>query len=186
MLLATAGADRNSVCAYDQAAFSRLDQQTFDQDVNEGWRRLEACGCYEAAADSIAAYRQARKLESTSLYFHEAQMRAYAGDYDTARKLLARARHRTDDLGWNSYVDATAAFLSRDLAGLRAAREQLRRTPTPDSHPWFDEDGKHIPPPPWTRGDPWPPNLPVVDALIRCFDRSYREAYASPACAAGG
>jgi hypothetical protein len=173
----------SGTCAYDSAAFLRLDQRSFDQEPGEGWRSLEARGCYEAAADSIASYRRARDPESTSLYFHEAQMRAYAGDYAAALDLLPFSRHRLDYFGWNAYVDATAAFLRRDINALIAAREDLLRTPTPDSHRWFDENGEEIPAFPWTRGDPWPQNLRVVDALICCFGRTYREAYSSADCA---
>lgn len=178
-LIGSSPPEASSTCAYDAAALIQLDQMSFDQDPSNGWRALESRGCYEAAADSISAYRLANNPESTSLYFHEAQMRAYAGDYARALELLPFAKHKLDYFGWNAYVEATAAFLRRDRDALATARGELIRTPTPDSHPWFDENGEEIPPPPWKIGDPWPHNLPVVDALIRCFDTTYKEAYSN-------
>ena len=160
-----------------------LDEEAFDQGT-QGWRLLERQGCYSAAADLIAAYRAKRhpKRDTTS-WFHEAQMRAYAGDYARAVAILPNARHRYDGFGWNAYLDATAAFLRRDRAALDAARERLAATPLPHTHQWlFDDAGRPIAVPAPGPGERWPPNLAVVDALQRCFARSYRQAYSAATC----
>jgi hypothetical protein len=67
---------------------------------------------------------------------------------------------------------------------------RLAATPRPETHPWFDPDGNPIPPPATATAiamattEAWPPNLLVVDALVRCFDRAYKAAYMSADCAA--
>jgi len=181
-------------CAADRAAMLALPRHVFDQ-AHEGWRALAERGCDAAAADLIAAYRAGHLNDPPILGWHEGQMRANAGDYAAARPLFVAAHH-AGQFGWNDYVDATIAFIDRDrdLAALLAARMRLAATPRPETHPWFDPDGNPIPPPATATAtataiamattEAWPPNLLVVDALVRCFDRAYKAAYMSADCAA--
>ena len=182
--LLIAGTPDASDCAYDRAAMMSLDQNAFDQDEHGGWRKVSArTGCETAAADLIADYRDAHhRSSSTTLWMHEAQMRASAGDYSRAKVLFGRSKHTMDGFGWNDYIDATVAFLDRDKTALRAARDRLASTPRPETHPWFDPDGKPIDAPQLPPGDQWPYNLAVVDALIHCFSDTYKIAYSSPSC----
>lgn len=174
-----AGAD----CSADRAEMLSLGETAFDQG-DGGWRSLAKRECYREAANLIRDYRQAHSLESQTIsWMHEAQMRAYAGDYAGAVLLLPKAKHKMDGHGWNAYLDATIAFLNRDRAALVEARNRLAGTPLPHTHQWlFDDKGQAVDVPAPDPGDPWPPNLNIVDALVRCFDRSYSEAYGSQAC----
>ena len=159
-------------CAYDRVAMLALDQRAFDQDLRGGWRVLARdTRCMAMAADLIRDYREAHGLTTTILYWHEGQMRAEAGQYEEAIALFDRARHaEPDEIGWNHYVDASIAFLRRDLPALRRARTALAAVRRP---PGFAPVDVH--------GSPaniiWPLNLNVVDALLTCFGQSYALAY---------
>lgn len=63
---------------------------------------------------------------------------------------------------WNPYVDGTIAFLRGDRVALMAARDRLAAAARPADMP---------------ADRAWPPNLAVVEGLVRCFGRPYREAY---------
>ena len=79
--------------------------------------------------------------------------------------------------GWNAYADATIAFLRRDRIALQQARKRLVAAPIPTTMERLPDgsfrSGSHA---------SQAPNLDVVDGLIKCFDRSYLEAYGSPSC----
>jgi hypothetical protein len=163
-----------------------LSEDAFDQDLSNGgggWRKVASIpGCEAAAADLIAAYR-AQHESSTTLLWHEGQLRAFAGQTERAIPLLLESKHdpATDLAGWNDYVDATVAFLRRDREALLSARDRLAARPYPS--------GEGMPPlvggmmeVPTQPGQPpmrvrWPPNIDVVDGLVACFERSYKEAY---------
>lgn len=170
ILLATA---QVSPCDYDRAAMLALDQHMFDQDPNTGWRSLDRQGCEAEAADLIRAYRNAKESpEPSILYWHEGQVRAGLGQTEQAIALFEKSRTPIEKFpGWNSYVDGSVAYLRRDLRGLRAARERLANLPPPEEPPIMQIGGENV-------EIPWPPNLNVLDAFIRCFDRPYKEAYA--------
>jgi len=94
-----------------------LDENEFDQDISGGWRALASTpGCLLIAADLLRDYRNAHHKESGLLFWHEAQVRADAGQYPEAIALMEHAYKPTEDdkAGWNPYVDATIAFLRRD------------------------------------------------------------------------
>lgn len=170
-------------CSYDAAALFAQDVDTFDQSPR-GWRSVgEVGGCELAGAELIAAYRTHNAVALVNgdpdaiemLNWHEGQLRAVAGE-------VRPAIDRMNLAGMNAnpanalYVQATAAFLARQREALEAIRAQLAALPEPD---WFAEAqaqqrsaGRDI---------SWPPNLDVVDGLIACYDRPYREAY-SQAC----
>ena len=181
-----------AACNYDLAAMLELDVQAFDQDLSNGgggWRKVaNRAGCESDAADLIRAYRNRHGIEGGTLAWHEGQMRASAGDYAQAARLFDAARHGPDQdpFGWNHYVDASIAFLERDIDGLLAARKELAATAEPadpDFPPVIDGYITF----PSQSGQPemkfrWPPNLEVVDALVHCFDQSYRFAYGDPSC----
>ena len=175
-------------CSYDRARLMALDEQHFDQDLSGGWRVLaHTPGCESTAADLIRDYRNAHRSQSSILYWHEGQLRAGAGDYKQAIPLLEHSREpeKKDFFDWNDYLDATIAFLRRDKEALADARAKLAEIqPKPGSGlpPIKDgfievhfNDGK-------TRKVHWPPNLDVVDGLIRCFGKPYKIAYGGKGC----
>ena len=155
-------------CKYDPKGLD-LGFDAFDQEATAGWRALSLKpGCEEAAANMVRAYRMNAEAYLTLLYWHEAQLRAAVGDYGAAIPLMAKSRGPADrdKFGWNPYVDATIAFLRSDKAALTKARKRLAGLPKPSN---------------LNAGRSWPPNLGVVDGLIRCFGKTYKIAY-GPTC----
>jgi hypothetical protein len=140
--------------------------------MDGGWRALaDQEGCLEVAADLIRVYRETRGSKSLMLYWHEGQLRAMAGATERAIELFEHSRNPgKDTFGWNLYVDATIAFLRQDKPGLMEAREALARLPCPDEFRPRDQQGNPV-------DVSWPPNLDVVDMLLECFGREYKEAY---------
>jgi len=162
-------------CPVDERAMLALPLDAFDQDMAGGWRALsQRPGCAARAADLIRAYREAAQRRMAILYWHEAQLRAEAGETDAAVRLMGQARHPTEEDGWNAYVDASIAFLRGDRDRLVAARDRLAALPMPEG---FREARF-----PAGFAMRWPLNLDVIEGFIRCFGRPYREAYGSPEC----
>jgi hypothetical protein len=161
-------------CEYDRAAMLALDQKSFDQDMTGGWRPLGYKGCYLAAADLIRDWRAAKGGTGVILQWHEGQMRANAGQTEAAIALFEQSRQPAEQdaaFGWNHYVDGTIAFLRGDRAALEAARAKLAAVPRPANFDPIGPDGKPM-------KVIWPLNLNVLDGFLRCWGRSYTEAYA--------
>lgn len=178
-------------CAHDPAAMLALNVRTFDQDRTTGWRSLaDREGCKAAAADLIAAYRDANagslsQQEQRSLRWHEGQMRAAAGQTEAAISLFETTRRggmgpydRVMDL----YLDATLAFLRRDRTALEQARADLVAVPQPDSFAAAVERTRTMYGDEAANAMRWPSNLDFVDGFLTCFDRPYSEAYSSDEC----
>ncbi len=170
-------------CIVDQPAMLALDYDTFDQSP-AGWRSLARPGCFIAAANLIAAWRAAHPDHPGIVRWHEGQMRAAGGDYPAAIPLFESARWTSlgeagVDTGWNLYVDASIAFLRRDLEALTVARAALAALPLPADQPTAAASVRTMAPP-----TDWPPNLGVVDGLITCFERTYADAMGDQACRA--
>lgn len=159
-------------CSYDRGKMLALSQNAFDQDMHGGWRALaERNGCMEAAADLIRDYRKHWKSKQSILFWHEGQLRAMIGQKSRAISLFEKARFKGPDLtGWNLYVDATVAFMRKNMSALRHARNALASMHRPAWWPPRDASGHVV-------NIDWPPNLNVIDAMIRCFRKSYKEAY---------
>lgn len=166
-------------CSYDLEAMLELDQQAFDQDMDGGWRPLAARdGCELAAAELIRAWRHEKRAHDGILYWHEGQMRAFAGQAEEAVALFELTYNPPEfdaDFGWNHYVSGTIAFLIRDREHLHAAMDRLRALPAPDNLIMTRPDGT-------TFTMAWPPNLNVLEAFDRCWERSYAEAYGTAEC----
>lgn len=171
-------------CAHERARLLALDQMKFDQDMEGGWRALaDKPGCDLAAADLLRDYRQVHASEDGMLYWHEGQLRANAGQYAQALPLLEHARRPAgvpDKAGWNPYVDATLAFLRRDKPALERAYRTLAAYPPPvgegmpvlkDGYVELDMDnGRKM-------KMRWPLNIDVIEGLLNCYDKPYKEAY---------
>ena len=164
-------------CSYNRTAMIELSQNEFDQDMAGGWRKLANAGCEQEAADLIADWIRTNKSTSTTLYWHEGQMRASIGQNDAAIALFEKARKSESEdagWGWNHYVDGTIAFLRGDKAALMASRSRLSLLPELESAKnMTDIDGNPI-------KIVWPMNLDVLDSLISCWGKSYNEAYGCP------
>lgn len=168
-------------CAYDKAAMLALPPDRFDQDKDGGWRSLaNKQHCYKAAADLLATYRRANwsKLGPNELhinYFHEGQMRAFAGDYPSAIKMMLAGENPEPDIGgtFAEYIIGSVAFLNHDHAALTAARARLAKAPPPAEWVKMAADYKTK----YGQAPSWPPNLDVLDNLLACFDKPYAKAY---------
>ena len=160
-----------STCLSERKKLLDQDLDTFDQ-APYGLRSVytNALSCKLAAAELIEEYRLlhpevSKEFNSYLLYWHEGQLRAETGDYESAAKLFEQARMAEDvneevRVTWNLYVDATKAFVQRDWESLILARRKLATVPA-----------KYL------LGSKFPPNLHVVDGLVRCFERTYADAY---------
>lgn len=161
-------------CSYDFEMMLTLDRQAFDQDMEGGWRPLgQVDGCEQAAAELIRAWRHEKRDHASILYWHEGQMRAYAGQTSQAIALFKLTYKSADfdaDFGWNHYVDGTIAFLERDIEGLKRAIERLKAIPEPDNNSFTRPDGTVI-------KMSWPPNLNVLEGFAKCWDKPYKTAY---------
>lgn len=177
LVLAMASPEASAKCSYDLEEMLLLDQNAFDQDMAGGWRPLAANGCDFEAAELIKKWRDAHSAEDSTLYWHEGQMRANAGQHEQALPLFEASRHpasRDEKWGWNLYVDGSIAFLKGDIDALKRARDKLSLLPEPPEL----KDLKDV------DGNPakvvWPMNLHVLDAFIRCWGQPYKVAYSCP------
>jgi hypothetical protein len=140
----------------------------FDQDMKGGWRALDQRGCTLQAAMLLDVYnlddvRSEHKGDNRSaLYFHAGQLYAMAGASAIAVRRFyssldpGESAEQAHVLSWNAYVLATIAFLKRDKEALRFQREQIAAGPKTDSNTT---------------------DLGVVDGLLRCWDKNYKDAY---------
>ena len=167
-------------CVFDREDMLALPQDVFDQDAEQGWRKLSLEGCDAAAAEIIADYRRLNSVNDYLLFWHEGQLRAEIGETEAAVRLFQlsrRAEVNILDKAWNLYADGSIAFLERDLSGLQAARDALSALERPNAVTVYGPNGQKatVPFPPEFE---WPGNLRVLDALLGCFDRLYKQAYA--------
>lgn len=168
-------------CSYDLDAMLALDRRAFDQDIpSGGWRGLSQKGCHAEAAELIRAWRHEKRDHNSILYWHEGQMRAFAGQTDEAIALFGRtytAPEDDGDFGWNHYVSGTIAFLRGDREALDAAIERLRAIPEPSNNTFTRPDGTVV-------KMNWPPNMNVLKNFQTCWGKPYAEAYGSSGCVA--
>ena len=168
-------------CRYNRREMLNLSFKSFDQDLSDGgggWRKLLKPGCERVAANLIRDYRRKNGSTKNILIWHEGQLRAMAGQYPQAVELFERSRHTQDEMGWNAYIDATIAFLEKDKPRLIAARDRLVKVEHSPEFPPLTNGYFQIPN---GSGKPifirWPPNIDVVDGLIKCFGKPYGVAY---------
>ncbi|MEJ0007058.1 MAG: hypothetical protein WDM77_12025 [Steroidobacteraceae bacterium] len=158
LFLSSSASAQTPECSDDRAAVLALGQSAFDQDMKGGWRALADRGCLTEAADLIRDYRLLHKPQRGStqaiiLYWHEGQNRAMSGENEAAIALFDSSRALdAGSAAWNLYVDATIFFLKNNKAALLAARDAMASLGST-------------------------PNLRVVDNLLACFGRPYKEAY---------
>lgn len=174
IVTSTAPALARPECRYDIEEMAALDFAAFDQTENSGWRPLYSAGCYVEAAQVLREWRRRNgDGRATIIPFHEAQMWAFAGRVEEAQRLFERI-YRADGsvsaIAWNLYVDGNLAFLRRDRADLAAAAATLAQVPKPEG--WDRAVG--------VNGErvelPWPINLNVLEAMLRCWSETYEVA----------
>lgn len=170
-------------CSAPGPSVLSLSYEAFDE-PGSGWRRWGEGGCEGTAAKLLSDYRRsnASRLSSwqvSSLVWHEAQVRAAVGETAQALPLFREAMTESDDEATRLYALATIAFLERDREALVQAQGQLAAIPEP---PDFARAADayvaryQLPRP------VWPTNMDIVNDFVRCFDASYKIAYAG--CAA--
>jgi hypothetical protein len=180
--------EEQCLAAPERERLLALDQRDFDQDLADGgggWRAVaDKHGCAISAANLIRDYRERHSLVEPIIYWHEGQMRAEGNEYAAAILLFEKSRppKGQGNTGWNQYVDASIAFLKRDKSALIQARDSLSRVKAPPGVTLTDGVFEI----PNNSGKPlkmrWPPNIDVVDGLIKCYERSYHEAYGDARC----
>jgi len=165
-------------CRQADAAMLALPLEDFDQG-DAGWRSLDREGCEAVVADAIGNYRELNREalageDTSTLVWHEGQLRAAAGQTDAAIALMLQGRDEESD-AIQPYVDASIAFLRQDRSALEAAHARLMALPVPDYFTRAAERYAATYPdlPPLT----WPLNRDKVEGFLACFDRPYREAY---------
>ncbi len=123
-------------CAHDRTAIMAQPTRDFDQ-TPSGWRSVaKTPGCEAQAADLIKAYRRAnwaahKPAEIHTSYWHEGQMRAAAGQDQSAIPLLMAGVNPYPLHGSEIYAQGTIAFLNRDRRSLEDARARLAALPVP-------------------------------------------------------
>ena len=130
-----------------------LDLDSFDQDMQGGWRYYANQQKFEEAASLIETYTERHteisEFDRSVLSWHAGQMLAMDGQEERAIPLMEKSRKKEDDfMLWNPYVDATIAFLKKD-------------------RPAFDTNFKAVAA--MTNN----PNLPLLRILEEYFDKSY-------------
>lgn len=163
-------------CAHDREAILALEFVAFDQTEGSGWRPLYDAGCYREAAELVRAWSARHESSPSIIPYHEAQLWGYAGRSDIAVPMFERIyREMTADPSdpWKLYTEGNLAFLQRDKARLEAATAKLAALPRPadwDTRRVVMADGRPAPP------RPWPPNLNIMQAMLRCWDQTYEVA----------
>lgn len=176
VLAVVIGGSGPDVCQEVDEPMLSMSLNDFDQG-DHGWRSLNANGCDAITADGIKRYRERNAgtlKDPHTLVWHEAQLRATAGQTDQAIVLMLQSRETATD-AIRPYTDASIAFLRRDRTGLLAARADLIAMPQPDyfrkAADRYAASYPNLPP------LAWPLNLDVVDGLIACFGQPYSIAY---------
>lgn len=163
-------------CAHNREAILALEFVAFDQAQGSGWRPLYEAGCYKEAAELVQDWAKKHPQAPSIIPFHLAQLWGYAGRSDLAIPMFEQIyRESTADAAdpWQLYTEGNLAFLQRDRARLEAATTKLAALPQPPD--WGARrvvmaDGSPAPP------RPWPPNLNIMQAMLRCWDQTYEIA----------
>ncbi len=155
--------------------------QSYDdfESGSNGWRQWGENGCYSEAAELLANYRRENDASlgaapRNSLLFHEAQLRASAGENSAAEDLIDEIETRSVIAPVAIYYAATAAFLRNDKVRLEQMRKELSEMPMPKE---FEDARRRYVEANGGEGPKWPMNLDVVDDLIKCFGQPYLIAY---------
>lgn len=128
--LFVAAAASNGPCVVSSVELSRqasLAYASFDgQPAPYGWRYLSGSGCIDAAVSLLTACEVANSsrlspAEAMELPFHIGQVLALAGREQESIPYFERSLGSAATAEWRGYVEATLAFLKRDLEALKEA-----------------------------------------------------------------
>jgi hypothetical protein len=143
-------------------ALMALDYQAFDQTPPDGgWRGIVD---NVDAGKTLDAYRVHHldtlvDWQARVITWHAGQVYAMADlkELGVARfkKSFNPAEPADDQFKWNAYVRGSIAFLEKDKATLIKARDEV------------------------LKADPENVNGKLLAAFVRCFDKSYKEAYST-------
>ncbi|MBK9293146.1 MAG: hypothetical protein IPM57_01685 [Oligoflexia bacterium] len=142
----------------------KLSYKSFDQTLPDGgWRGLANKGCELEATKVLEIYHlhhydELAPWQAQILYWHAGQMYAMQGLTDLAlarfKKSYSTEEKADDKFKWNAYVKGSIAFLEHDMNSLTKARDELKSANT---------DAQS--------------NFKILESFIRCFKKSYKEAY---------
>ena len=130
MILASLAA---SACVVPPAEIARqlaLPYEQFDTgEQPQAWRQLNGEGCTDEVVRLLTKYADANaaKLsteQKSEIAFHQGQALAFAGRNAEALPHLEQARSFGGSDEWTIYIAANIAFLKRDAAALRNARDR--------------------------------------------------------------
>jgi hypothetical protein len=163
-----------------------LDFQSFDQNMNGGWREVaNQENCNMASSILIGTYLARSKIYyeiyRSSLRWHMGQMLAYENKYEEAIPYFENTYHANEarTSPWNLYVDGTIAFLKKDKALLRSKRDLLAKSPVSESmkksRQKYIDDNPEVKMYEGYVDEPM--NMPVMNDLLACFDQPYSKAY---------
>ena len=156
--LLVAAAAACTIPSSEEAAQTALPYGEFDgRDGPFGWRALAAAGCVDSAVSLLARYAEANRSRLASaqrreIAFHIGQALAMAGREQEAIAALEQALDAEAPAEWATYVQATLAFLRRDLPALQAARGSYAALA------------------------PGSMRLRIIDGLVACPDEPYMKA----------
>jgi hypothetical protein len=166
----TDGAMAKSKCrlsADDKMQNAHLSFDDFDQKgvTSTTWRQLDNRGCHAVAAKAAEDYLingpALTAAHKEDILFHEAQSLAFVDKNAQAAQLVAAAipkdRANHGDLDWITYLVGTWAFLVKDKSLLDSSATKMSAEPGAENA--IDAN--------------------VLRGLAKCFNRSYRVAYAS-------
>ncbi len=145
-----------------------LDFQGFDQNMTGGWRAISNDGCYLEAAELIEIYHlqnyaALQDSQSQILYWHAGQLYGFEEIRSLAKDRFQKSINPNepvnDDFKWNAYAKGSIAFLDNNLPDLKKFRAELASAANPRAKL----------------------NLSVLDRMIFCFGKSYKEAYTNKA-----
>ena len=164
--MSTAFAGVCSLSDIEEYTLLSMPFNNFDQ-TESGWRKYAESGCYHETGILIEKYIEQHKSDLANwqriaLSWHAGQMYAFNNEYQIAKKMfedsinLNLQETEISPILWNEYVNASIAFLDKDMSKLKLYREKIANGP--------DLNGKKA-------------NLDVVDNLIKYFDEPYSLAY---------
>jgi len=153
-----------------KAANAKLSFDDFDQKgvTPVTSRKLAEAGCWAESAEATQHYLlygpQVSEGQQRVLRFHLAQQTANAGREREAALVMAGARNPAESLAtpetvrWNDFVRGHWAFFTKDKAMLQASLAAV------EAGTGF---GNRL-------------NTALLQGLLKCFDRSYRDAVEAP------
>ena len=156
--LAAAAASTCAVPAAEAVAQLSLPYAAFDnRGAPFGWRTLSSSGCTDAAVSLLTRYAEENRsrlapAEQREIAFHIGQALAMAGREPESIPWFEHALSAEASGEWDTYVQATLAFLRRDTVALGAARASYA-TLAPDSM-----------------------RLQIIDGLVACPTEPYMKA----------